>query len=143
MTIQRVSDGMQEYKYRQFIQFNFFQVMKINFEKLFVYSYCNPVFLYVYIIASKIITFLTLVELMYFELSGVKKICLNSQEFSNCRILGFLTSFYIKRTLVVKKYGAWYRISFVFIWWYIGGRWLYWKWNAFFSWINIKNLLPS
>ena len=106
MTIQRVSDGMQEYKYRQFIQFNFFQVMKINFEKLFVYSYCNPVFLYVYIIASKIITFLTLVELMYFELSGVKKICLNSQEFSNCRILGFLTSFYIKRTLVVKKYGA-------------------------------------
>ena len=83
MTIQRVSDEMQEYKYIQFIQFNYFQVMSINFKKLFIYSYCYPIFLCVYIIASKIITFFTTVELMYFELSGVKKICLISQEFLN------------------------------------------------------------
>ena len=83
MTIQRVSDEMQEYKYIQVIQFNYFQVMNINFKKLFVYSYCYPIFLYVYIIASKIVTFFTTVELMYFELSGVKKICLISQEFLN------------------------------------------------------------
>ena len=51
--------------------------MNINFKKLFVYSYCYPLFLYVYIIASKILTFFTTVELMYFELSGVNKICLN------------------------------------------------------------------
>ena len=101
--------------------------MSINFKKLFVYSYCYPIFLYVYIIASKIIPFFTTVELMYFELSGVKKICLNSQEFSNYSILGFLTSFYMKRTLVVKKYDAWYRTSCVFIGRYIVGRWLYWK----------------
>ena len=74
---------MQEYKYIQVIQFNYFQVMNINFKKLFVYSYCYPIFLYVYIIASKIVTFFTTVELMYFELSGVKKICLISQEFLN------------------------------------------------------------
>ena len=83
MTIQRVSDEMQEYRYIQVIQFNYFQVMNINFKKLFVYSYCYPIFLYVYIIASKIVTFFTTVELMYFELSGVKKICLISQEFLN------------------------------------------------------------
>ena len=83
MTIQRVSDEMQEYKYIQVIQFNYFQVMNINFKKLFVYSYCYPIFLYVHIIASKIVTFFTTVELMYFELSGVKKICLISQEFLN------------------------------------------------------------
>ena len=109
------------------MQFNYFQVMSINFKKLFVYSYCYPIFLYVYIIASKIIPFFTTVELMYFQLSGVKKICLNSQEFSNYSILGFLTSFYMKRTLVVKKFDAWYRISCVFIGRYIVGRWLYWK----------------
>ena len=143
MTTQRGSDEMQEYKYIQFIQFNYFQVMNINFNNLFVYSYYYPIFLYVYIIASKIITFFTTVELMYFELSGVKKICLNSQEFSNFRILGFLTLFYMKRTLVVKKYDAWYRISCVFIWRCIGGRWLLLsKWNSFFSWINIKKF-PS
>ena len=96
MTIQRVSDEMQEYKFIQFIQFNYFQVMNINFKKLFFYSYCYPIFLYVYIIASKIITFFTIVELMYFKLSGVKKISLNSQEFLNYRILGFFTSFYMK-----------------------------------------------
>ena len=38
MTIQRVSDEMQEYKYIQFIKFNYFKVMNINFKKLFVYS---------------------------------------------------------------------------------------------------------
>ena len=80
--------------------------MNINFKKLFVYSYCYPIFLYVYNIASKIITLFTIVELMHFELSGVKKICLNSQEFSNYRILGFLTSFYMRRTLVMKKHDA-------------------------------------
>ena len=89
MTVQRVSDEMQEYKYMQFIQFNYFQVMNINFKKVFFYSYCYPIFLYVYFIASKIITFFTTVELMYFELSGVKNISLNSHEFSNYRILGF------------------------------------------------------
>ena len=57
MIIQRVSDEIQEYKYIQFIQFNYFQVMNINFKKLFVYSYCYPIFLYVYIIASQIINF--------------------------------------------------------------------------------------
>ena len=110
MTIQTVSDEMQEYKYIQFIQFNYYQVMNINFKKLFFYSYCYPIFLFV-----KIITFFTTVELMYFELSRVKKISLNSQEFSNYRILGFFTSFYMKRTLVVKKYDTWYRISCVFM----------------------------
>ena len=99
MTIQTVSDEMQEYKYIQFIQFNYYQVMNINFKKLFFYSYCYPIFLFV-----KIITFFTTVELMFFELSRVKKISLNSQEFSNYRILGFFTLFYMKRTLVVKKY---------------------------------------
>ena len=73
MTIQRVSDEMQEYKYIQFIKFNYFKVMNINFKKLFVYSYCYPIFLYLYIIASKIITFFITAELMYFALSGVKK----------------------------------------------------------------------
>ena len=53
MTMQRGSDEMQEYKYIQFLQFNYFQVMNFNFKKLFVYSYCYPIFLYVYIIASK------------------------------------------------------------------------------------------
>ena len=77
MTIQRVLDEMQEYKYIQFIQFNYLQVMNINCEKFFVYSYCYPIFLYAYIIACKILTFSTAVEVMYFELSKVKKICLN------------------------------------------------------------------
>ena len=51
--------------------------MNINFKKLFVYSYCYPVFLYAYIIACKILNFFATVELMYFELSVFKKICLN------------------------------------------------------------------
>ena len=46
MEIQRVLNGMQEYKYIQFIQFKYLQVMNINYEKLFVHSYCYPVFLY-------------------------------------------------------------------------------------------------
>ena len=39
MVIQRVLNEMQEYKYIQFIQFNYLQVMNINCKKLFVYSY--------------------------------------------------------------------------------------------------------
>ena len=74
MTIQRILDQMQGYKY---IQFSYLQVMNINCKKLFVYSYCYPIFLYACIIACKILTFSTTVELMFFELPGVKKICLN------------------------------------------------------------------
>ena len=48
-----------------------------NCKKLFVYCYCYPIFLYAYIIACKIVTFSSTVELMYFELSGVKKNCLD------------------------------------------------------------------
>ena len=51
--------------------------MNINFKKLFVCSYCYPVFLFAYIIACKILNFSITVELMYFELSVVKKNCLN------------------------------------------------------------------
>ena len=57
MAIQRVLDEMQEYKYMQCIQFNYLQGMNINYKKLFVYSYCYPIFLYAYIIACKILTF--------------------------------------------------------------------------------------
>ena len=46
----------------------------------------------------------------------------------------------MKMKLVVKKYDAWYRISSVFIWRYLGGKWLYWKWNYFLSWLYIKSL---
>ena len=73
MAIQRVLNEMQKYKYIQFIQFNYLQVININCKKLFVYSYCYPVFLYAYIIACKILNFSTTVELMHFELSAVKK----------------------------------------------------------------------
>ena len=38
MVIQRVLNEMQEYKYIQFIQFNYLQVMNINCKMLFVYS---------------------------------------------------------------------------------------------------------
>ena len=103
MAIQRVLNEIQEYKYIQFMQFNYLQVMNINCKKLFVYSYCYPVFPYAYIITCKILYFSATVELMHFELSGVKNICLNQQEFSNYSLL---TSFYMKRTLVVKKYDA-------------------------------------
>ena len=37
---------MQGYKYIQYIQFNYLQVMSINCKKLFVYSYTYPIFLY-------------------------------------------------------------------------------------------------
>ena len=77
MATQRVLDEMQKYKYIQFMQFNYLQVMNINCKKLFVYSYCYPIFLYAFIIACKILIFSTTAELMYFELSGIKKICLN------------------------------------------------------------------
>ena len=77
MAIQRVFGKMQEYKYIQFIQSNYLQVMNISCKKLFVYSYCYPIILYAYIIACKMLSFSTTVEVMYFELSGVKKICLN------------------------------------------------------------------
>ena len=77
MAIQRILDQMQGYKYIQYIEFSYLQVMNINCKKLFVYSYCYSKFLYAYIIACKILTFSTTVELMYFELPGVKKICLN------------------------------------------------------------------
>ena len=76
MAIQRVLNEMQKYKYIQFIRFNYLQVININCKKLFVYSYCYPVFLYAYIIACKILNFSTTVELMHFELSAVKKNCL-------------------------------------------------------------------
>ena len=73
MSIQRVLNEMQKYKYIQFIQFNYLQVININCKKLFVYSYCYPVFLYAYIIACKILNFSATVELMHFELSALKK----------------------------------------------------------------------
>ena len=71
--IQKVLDKMQEYKYIQFIQFNYLQDMNINCKKLFVYSYCYPILLYAYIIACKIFTFSATVELMHFEPSGSHK----------------------------------------------------------------------
>ena len=77
MAIQGVPDEIQGYKYIQYIQFNYLQVMKINCKTLFVYSYCYPIFLCVYITSCKILTFSTTVGLIYFELSGVKKICFN------------------------------------------------------------------
>ena len=77
MAIQRVLNEMQESKYMQFLQFNYLQVMNINCKKLFVYSYCYPVFLYAYIIGCKILNFSATVELVHFELLAVKKICLN------------------------------------------------------------------
>ena len=40
MTIQRVSDKMQEYNYIEFIQFNYFQVMNINFKKCLCLCVC-------------------------------------------------------------------------------------------------------
>ena len=45
MAIQRVLDEMQECKSIRFIQFNYLQVMNINCKKIFVYSYCYPIFL--------------------------------------------------------------------------------------------------
>ena len=53
---------------------NYLQVMKINCQKLLVYSYCYPAFLYAYTIACKILNFSATVELLHFELSAVKKI---------------------------------------------------------------------
>ena len=35
MAIQTVLDGMQGYKYMQYIQFNYLQIMNINCKKLF------------------------------------------------------------------------------------------------------------
>ena len=55
MAIQRALNKIQEYKYMQFMQFNYLQVMNINCKKLFVYSYYYPVFLYTYIITCKIL----------------------------------------------------------------------------------------
>ena len=49
MALQRVLEEMQGYKYIQYIQFNYLEVTSINCQKLFVYSYSNPVFLYAYI----------------------------------------------------------------------------------------------
>ena len=102
MAIQRVLNEMQESKYIQFIQFNYLQVMNINCKKLFAYSYCYPVFLYPYIIACKILNFSATVELVHFELSAVKKFVCIDRTFP---IIGswVLTSFYMKRTLAVKK----------------------------------------
>ena len=54
---------MQEYQYILFRQFNYLQVANINCKNLFVYSYWYPIFLYAHIIASKILTFSTTVEL--------------------------------------------------------------------------------
>ena len=45
MALQRVLDEMQGYKYIQYIQLKYLQVMSINCKKLFVYSYFYPVFL--------------------------------------------------------------------------------------------------
>ena len=81
MAIQRIHDEMQEYKYMQFIQFNnYLQVRNFNCEKLLVYSYCYPIFLYSCIIACKMLTFSSTVELTYFELSGVKNVLLELTE---------------------------------------------------------------
>ena len=77
MTIQRVLDEMQKHEYMQFVQFKYLQVTNINFKKLFVYSDCYAIFIYAYIIACKFLIFSTTIELMYFKLSGVKKIYLN------------------------------------------------------------------
>ena len=75
IAIQRVINEMQEYKYIQFIQFNYLQVMNINCKQLFVYSYCCPAFLYAYIIACKILNFSATVEVHAFRtLSGQKNL---------------------------------------------------------------------
>ena len=58
---------MQWYKYIQYIQFNYLQDMSINCKKLFVYSYCYPVFLDAYIIAWKLLTFSTKVVIIISE----------------------------------------------------------------------------
>ena len=41
---------MQGYKYGQYMQLNYLEVMSINCKKLFVYSYSYRVFQYAYII---------------------------------------------------------------------------------------------
>ena len=71
MALQGVLEEMQGYKYIQYIQFNYLEVMSINCKKLFVYSYSYPVFLYAYIIAWKLLTFSTKVVIMYFWNSQV------------------------------------------------------------------------
>ena len=47
MALQGVLEKMQGYKYIQYIQFNYLEVMSINCKTLFVYAYSYPVFLYV------------------------------------------------------------------------------------------------
>ena len=81
MAIQRILDEMQEYKCIQFIQFNnYLQVRNFNCKKLLVYSYCYPIFLYTCTIVCKMLTFSSIVQLMYFELSGDKKVLLELTE---------------------------------------------------------------
>ena len=75
---------MQGYKYIQYIQFSYLQVMSINCKKLFVYSYTYPIFLYAYITAWKLLTFSTTVGLMYFSNSqGSKKFVRINENFGN------------------------------------------------------------
>ena len=75
---------MQGYKYIQYIQFSYLQVMSINCKKLFVYSYTYPIFLYAYITAWKLLTFSTTVGLMYFSNSqGSKKFVRINGNFGN------------------------------------------------------------
>ena len=84
MALQRVLEEMQGYKYGQYMQFNYLEVMSINCKKLFVYSYSYPVFLYAYIIAWKLLTFSTILGLMYFSNSqGSKKILWINRSFEN------------------------------------------------------------
>ena len=84
MALQIVLEEMQGYKYIQYIQFNYLQVMSINCKKLFVYSYSYPVFLYAYIIAWKLLTFPITVGLMHFSNSqGSKKFVRINGNFGN------------------------------------------------------------
>ena len=84
MALQRVLEEMQGYEYMQYIQFNYLEVMSINCKKLFGYSYSYPVFLYVYIIAWKLLAFSTTVGLMYFSnCQGSKKFVRINRSFGN------------------------------------------------------------
>ena len=84
MALQGVLEEMQGYKYIQYIQFNYLEVMSINCKKLFVYSYSYPVFLYAYVIAWKLSTFSTTLGLMYFSNSqGSKRFVRINRSFGN------------------------------------------------------------
>ena len=117
--------------------------MNITCKKLFVYSYCYPIFLCAYIsiipiIACKILTFPTT--------SGI----------SNSKGLIFFwinLSFWIlwhlrlfdlilhEQSVGGEKIWCLTSHKLCVFWRYLGGKWLYWKWNSFFNWFYIKKLL--